>query len=288
MSWTSLSQVYSPMSGSPNVDDLIWTNQVSYNYQLPTQNYINFSFDTSAAAAVPGNVGVSEMTGDQQNAVRGVLNYIHNVTGINFNETTGDSTAPVDMFFGYSGDFNNGWYGVDYNNITYGQDASSGSVSTLDIHDSILLNSNYDFLDSPGPGSVGYDTLLHEIGHALGLKNAEDGPNVLPANLDSPDITIMTNVVTADPGAPMNYGQFGSLDIAALNWLYGGDGVLGTYGLTVNSSGVPIAGGFHPLIAAQGAAGSSLNSLTTVATATPVAAGFTAVPNQQGQLVGLS
>jgi len=262
MSWTSLTQVYTPSSGNPGVDGLIWTNQVSYNYQLPAQTSINYSFDTAADVASPDSIGVSPMDAGQQAGVNNVLAYIGSVTGIAFTNTTGNQGAPVDLFFGYSGDFNNGWYGVDYQNITYSQDTTSGAVSALDLHDAILLNSNEEFLGTTLPGSVGYDTLLHEIGHALGLKNAEDGPNVLPGYLNSPDVTIMTDAVTLDPGAPSTYGQFGSLDIQALNWLYGGDGLLGTYGMTVNASGAPIAGGFNPSVNKPAGAAGAFASLS--------------------------
>jgi hypothetical protein len=280
------------MSGNPAIDGLIWTNQASYNYQLPAQTSINYSFDSSAAVAAPDNIGVSTMDAGQQSGVVQMLNYVSSVTGITFTNTTGNSSAPVDLFFGYSGDFNYGWYGVDYNNVTYGQDAS-GNINSLDIHDSILLNPNYDFLNSTGLGSVGYDVLLHEIGHALGLKNAEDGPNVLSGQYDSPDQTIMTQAIVLDPGEQQTFGQFGTLDIQALNWLYGGDGLLGTYGLTTDANGNPKAGGFNPALPGSttaGAAGTALAALTTTpATASPVAAtGLPATPNQPGQLFALS
>jgi serralysin len=249
MAWTSLSQVFSPLSGSTIYDGLIWTGQVSYNYQLPTQNYINFSFDTSTAVALPDSQTVFEMNDNQKACVRGVLDYVHGVTGINFNETpapvAGATLPPVDLFFGYSSDFNNGWYGVDDQNITYSQSAS-GAVVALDIHDTIMINANYDFLENPAPGTLGYEVLLHEIGHALGLKNGDEGPNALPAELDHPDLTIMASETVLDPGGNINYTQYNVIDRIALNWLYGGDGLLGTYGLTVNSSGTPIAGGLNP------------------------------------------
>jgi len=71
------------------------------------------------------------------------------------------------------------------------------------------------------PGTYAYTTLLHEIGHALGLKHPgdyydgeEDGP-YLPTNLDNSSTTVMTYNDT------FNNTTYAWLDIEALQYLYG-------------------------------------------------------------------
>ncbi|HYE01590.1 MAG TPA: hypothetical protein VEH84_19560 [Alphaproteobacteria bacterium] len=67
-----------------------------------------------------------------------------------------------------------------------------------------------------GPGSLATYALLHEIGHALGLKHPFEGGAVLPAALDSSAHTVMSynyrGFLRADPGP---------LDAAAAAHLYG-------------------------------------------------------------------
>lgn len=82
------------------------------------------------------------------------------------------------------------------------------------------------------PGNVDYTAVLHEAGHALGLKHPHevDGLGVVPAAWDSPEFTVMTYRPFAggDPtgsrypegDAPQTYMM---LDIAALQALYGAD-----------------------------------------------------------------
>ncbi|WP_410498802.1 M10 family metallopeptidase C-terminal domain-containing protein [Chitinibacter sp. S2-10] len=70
------------------------------------------------------------------------------------------------------------------------------------------------------PGSYEYLTVLHEIGHALGLKHTfdTDGSGVtMPSNLDSTRYTIMSynHNFTYAPTTPMLY------DIQAIQYLYG-------------------------------------------------------------------
>ncbi len=75
-------------------------------------------------------------------------------------------------------------------------------------------------------GSYDYVTLLHEIGHALGLKHSFEGPNAMPDQYDSYLYTIMSYESKA--GTNSNYASFYPttpmyLDIVAMQILYGVD-----------------------------------------------------------------
>ncbi|HEX2544404.1 MAG TPA: M10 family metallopeptidase C-terminal domain-containing protein [Ramlibacter sp.] len=85
-------------------------------------------------------------------------------------------------------------------------------------------------------GGSGYATLLHEIGHALGLKHPFEGEDVLDASYDRTNFTVMaytpaqhSTIVTVS-GTPSSYSWLEStvkprtlmpLDIVALQYLYG-------------------------------------------------------------------
>lgn len=70
-----------------------------------------------------------------------------------------------------------------------------------------------------GPGSHGFTALIHEIGHALGLKHPfdTDGSRItLPRAEDNPDNTVMTyTFVGSEPATLMPY------DVLALQYFYG-------------------------------------------------------------------
>jgi hypothetical protein len=91
------------------------------------------------------------------------------------------------------------------------------------------------------PGGQGYETLLHEVGHALGLKHPFDDNINLPATEDNTSNTLMSYT---DVGGP--YSTYRQDDIAALMWLYGDDGLRGKLG--INS-----AAGAHYLVGTTGA-----------------------------------
>lgn len=86
-----------------------------------------------------------------------------------------------------------------------------------DVH----LNPSFDRLgDTNGfqhpAGQHGYATLIHEIGHTLGLKHPFSGTPVLPTSEDNDSNTVMSYAwAGSSPGTPMVY------DLLALQYVYG-------------------------------------------------------------------
>ncbi|MCB4821130.1 M10 family metallopeptidase [Roseicella aerolata] len=87
---------------------------------------------------------------------------------------------------------------------------------------------------SPTLGNYAYVTVLHELGHALGLKHAQEGggpgATAVPADRDSLEFTVMTyRSYIGAPTSGYSFEQWGApqsymmLDIAALQAMYGAD-----------------------------------------------------------------
>jgi hypothetical protein len=84
--------------------------------------------------------------------------------------------------------------------------------------------------NSPIAGTSGYETLLHEIGHALGLKHPFEGTTVLARASDNTSNTVMSYTESGGP-----YSTYSPYDVAALMWIYGGDGLGGNLGAASTS-----------------------------------------------------
>lgn len=96
----------------------------------------------------------------------------------------------------------------------------------------IWIANNYAYNTSPAVGGYGYLTLMHEIGHAIGLKHPGDYNGggggtepYLPADQDNTDNTVMS-YTTGSVVYPTSVGPY---DILAARYLYGYSGT-GTIG----------------------------------------------------------
>ena len=219
------------LSGLNHIDALL-NNLPNWNYQTSGGNTLYYSFST-AAGLESGNGAILSaplaFNAAQQTATRGALAYVSQLTGIQFAET-GDGNA-AQIHFANANISGSSTTGLDSSRYSYSYNSSNVvtkfSAATwvyLDNAEWAGMNANL------APGTQGYETLLHELGHAMGLKHSFEGTVKLPAATDSTAYTLMS--YTHSGGVHATFGEY---DVAALKWLYGGDGLGGALG--VNSAG---------------------------------------------------
>jgi hypothetical protein len=212
------------LSGLNHIDALLDTGP-DWNYLTPVGNTLAYTFSITSGNE-GGKTGQEAFTLAQQAAVRGAFDYISKITGIVFTETAVGSNAQIHLCnIDLAGGTTTGlcsWAS------SYSYDYATSQLVSYDADAWVYLDSvewramNHDL----APGGNGYETLLHELGHALGLKHPFDDSIHLPAAQDNTTNTLMSYT---DSGGP--HALYGQYDIAALKWIYGGDGLRGALGI---------------------------------------------------------
>jgi hypothetical protein len=228
-----------PRSGINYIDALLDMGP-DWNYLTPAGNVLQYTFSITSGNE-QGQGGQEGFTLNQQNCVRTALDYISKLTGIQFSETTVGTAAQIHFAnINIDGAQTTGLCSWTHS-YTYGP---GNTLVSYDADAYVYLDNvewraeNRDLT----PGTYGFETLLHELGHALGLKHPfldsgdPAGTPVLPAALDNTGNTVMSYTDSGGPHA--GYSQY---DIAALNWLYGGDG-LGGLGVSSDTGARYITG----------------------------------------------
>jgi hypothetical protein len=207
-------------AGDLRVDSLLALS-ASWNYLLPARATLYFTFDLGV---IDGETAqqVSAFNDSQKAAARAILAHAGAVTGIGFAEVADGTQA--DLHFASSDLEQTGLCRTDWS-YSYGAD----SVLTSYRADAYIYLDNVQYAaanGAPAPGSSGYETLLHEIGHALGLDHPFDNPFPLPAAEDNTSNTVMSYTRIGASKA-----TFQPYDLLALAWIYGADGLGGGFGM---------------------------------------------------------
>lgn len=230
-----------PLTGLNHIDALL-DKGPDWNYLSNNNANVLFYTFSITAGNESGRTGQEAFSASQQANARTAFSYLQQVTGIQFQETTSGASAQfhlanLDLDGAYTTGLNS-WLSQ-----------RSGTETTLTAY-----NANaYIYLDNTEwramtqdltVGGQGYETLLHELGHALGLKHPFPEPGdenlaVLPDSEDNTSNTIMS--YTSAGGWHSTYRPY---DIAALNWLYGGDGLRGELGINSTTGGRYLTGSY--------------------------------------------
>ena len=215
-------------SGLNHIDALL-DHGPDWNYQTPAGNVITYTFSVTSGNEA-GETGQQAFSVSQQANARSAMAYISSLTGIVFAETANGAAASVHLCY------------IDIPDVTTSGLCSWQGDASIIVSTNELVSykgSAYIYLDNRQfgtqnsnltPGGAGYETLLHELGHMLGLKHPfevdEHNANVLPFDEDNSSYTLMSY---RELGGP--YSTFSAYDIAALDWLYGRDGLAGALGV---------------------------------------------------------
>ena len=189
------------------------SNRWNASSALGTSVEVSFSFVAKAPGTGVGANQFRTLTTAEREIVRKILTEISGFAGITFKEIDEASGQTGAMRFGVSQQTSS--KGTSY---FPGEAGDSAGDVWMDIESMLNL----------APGSEGYAALLHEIGHALGLRH--------PSNVDTNDhytqeilpafnqtvYSVMSQNYSSDGLFPSTWGN---MDIAALRYLYGSKGV---------------------------------------------------------------
>ena len=218
-------QINNPLrSGNSYIDSLVYDSHLIPNWNQKISddgNLIKYSFNLGSDI-LSNYQEVTVFSKIQQQYTESALNYIDRVTGLNHESTNDPTTA--DLLF-YNADLSRGTTGLTESSISLTTNVRTGEVAESTIRSFLYMDTDDTTVAGGyGPNSYWYETLLHELGHTLGLVHPHEEA-ILSPSLDNTSVSLMSYNENGGP-----YSYFQPLDIHALHFLYGGDGIGGQFG----------------------------------------------------------
>jgi serralysin len=205
---------YGP-TGNPAVDGLLSGSKWaigSLTYSFPT----SASFYGSPYGSGEPTSNFEAFNSAQQTATRTILKLYSSVANIQFVEVTESASVHGDLRYAMSDKPGTAW-------AYYPTTAAEGGDA--------WFNNSKGYYDNPIKGNYGYLTIMHESGHALGLKHPHEVSGsfgAMPLSYDSLEYSVMSyrsyvgGPATAYTVASTSYPQSLMMyDIAALQKMYG-------------------------------------------------------------------
>jgi len=211
-----------PFSGDYRIDVLLEDASYRWNNPNPLQSSVTVTYSFMKAAPsyaeAEDRTGFSEFTNAQKTATRQILAQIEQNFNITFKEVTDSATSYGQIRLG------NNDQGSTSSGYAFLPDSGTGDQAG----DLYINNKDPDNLAGIVPGSYAYATLVHEIGHTLGLKhpgnyNAGEVASTIKGNyLVKTEDTIANTIMSyVDVTQLQQRDFFGRYDFLALQYLYG-------------------------------------------------------------------
>lgn len=192
---------------APEALSLVWEKRIqdktTFYGNLKTNTPVYYSFKVSLSGEADEQK-LTAFSDAQKESAKQALAELSKATGVEFLETSNSKQA-AGIVFALSSSLKTDTLGQQV-----GQTVNNAYQST------ILLNSSKYGADSLAPGGEGFETLLHELGHAAGL---DDAGGKVSSKMDDSKYTVMAYEGKGADGTGSNK-TYAKLDLEALEALY--------------------------------------------------------------------